>query len=109
MYVIYGREDLVVLSYLSLLEAERLKEPISQVCSWINGLVKIAVVRLHSLVMWALGVERGNAKGPGGVPPPVGQADHVDYSNTWGGRGVVTSPGGGGTGSRGTTLHNGLN
>ena len=55
-----------------------------------------------------MGGDRGDAKGPGGVPPPGCQADHGDDDDTWGGRGVVISPGGGGTGSRRTTPHNGV-
>ena len=47
-------------------------------------------------------------KGPGGVPPPGGQADHGDNDNTWGGREVGIYPGGGVTGIRGTTPHNGV-
>ena len=49
--------------------------------------------------------DRGENKGPGGVPPPDGQADHGDNGDTWGGLGVAISPGGSGTGSRGTTTH----
>ena len=47
-------------------------------------------------------------KGHGGVPPPGGQAYHRDDGNMWGRRGVVISPGGDGTGSHGTKLHDEL-
>ena len=52
-----------------------------------------------------MGGDGGDAKGPGGVPPPGGQAYHEDDDNTWDKRGVGISPGGGGTGIRGTTTH----
>ena len=48
----------------------------------------------------------GDAKDPGRVPSPGGQADHGDDRNTWGRRGVEISPGGGGNGSHVTTPHN---
>ena len=47
----------------------------------------------------------GDAKGPVGIPPLVGPADPGDDGDMWGRRGVGISPGGGGTGIRGTTTH----
>ena len=37
-------------------------------------------------------VKWGNAKGPGGVPPPGVQADHGDDDKKWGGQGVGIPP-----------------
>ena len=48
----------------------------------------------------------GDAEIPVGVPPPGGQADSGDKGYTWGGPGVVISPGSGGTGNLGNTPHN---
>ena len=50
--------------------------------------------------------EGGDAKLLGGVSPQGGQADHWDDGNTWGGRVVGISPGGGGTGRCGNNPHN---
>ena len=55
-----------------------------------------------------LGGKGVNSKGPGGVTPPGGQADHRDDGDTWGGRGVGIYPSGGGTWSLRNTHHNGL-
>ena len=55
-----------------------------------------------------LGGDRGDSKGPGGVPPPGFQADHEDDGYMWGGRGLGIPPGGGSTGSRRTAPHNGV-
>ena len=40
-----GKEALVILSNLIQLVAEKPEEPISHVCSWVNGRIAIAVVR----------------------------------------------------------------
>ena len=53
-----------------------------------------------------MGDDKGGAKVTGGVPPPGVQEYHRCDGDTWGGRVVVISPGGGSTGSRGTTPHN---
>ena len=43
-----GREDLVVLSQLSLGMSEKMKEPLSQVRGWLNGRITIAVASYYS-------------------------------------------------------------
>ena len=47
----------------------------------------------------------GDAKDLVGVPSPGGKAYHRDDDDTWGGRGVVIPPVGGGNGNRGTSYH----
>ena len=39
------------------------------------------------------------------IPSLAGKADHGDDKNTWGRRGVVITPGGGGNGSRRNSFH----
>ena len=43
-----GREDLVVLSELSQVMAEKREEPLLQVRGWVNGSITIAVARSYS-------------------------------------------------------------
>ena len=50
----------------------------------------------------------GDAKVTGRVPTPDGQENHRDVGNKWGEQGVGILSVGGGTGSRGTTPHNGV-
>ena len=45
IYGILRKEALVVLSNLSRLVAEKTEEPISHVCGWVNGWIKIAATR----------------------------------------------------------------
>ena len=43
-----GKEDLFILTNLSRIMAEKLKEPILQVCGWVNGRISIMVVMSYS-------------------------------------------------------------
>ena len=52
-----------------------------------------------------MGGDRGDAKGLGGDPSPVGKAGHRDDGVTWGGRRVGISSCGGSNASRGTSPH----
>ena len=46
-----GKEDLVVLTDLIQIMAEKMEEPISHMHGWINGRIEIVVVRLYSLMI----------------------------------------------------------
>ena len=45
------REDLVILSNLSQLMAEKLKVPISHVCGWVKGRITIAIANSYSCMI----------------------------------------------------------
>ena len=46
-----SKEDLVVLTNLSQLMAEKLEEPISHVCGWVNGRIIIDTMRIYSHII----------------------------------------------------------
>ena len=52
-----------------------------------------------------MGGDGGYAKGFGSIPSPVVKVDHGDDGDTWGGRGVVIPPGGGGNVRCGTSYY----